>query len=266
MALPSVEQVNDARVGKFLGRIADTLARESAGAGELGFFRELIERYEREHDVPAVEIAAALAKLLQGDAPLLLAPERKRERAEPPRPDRMPSAVRDDASPPRRKDIAPRAAPEPGMETYRIEVGRIHGVKPANIVGAIANEAELDSRYIGRIDIHDDHSILDLPEGMPRPLLMHLKKVRVSGQMLRLHRLDETDVDGGTGAAHRHAAKSHKPAAHTSKPHETKPHASKQHASKAHLPKSHAPKPRAPKPSRDGKTSHKGPRKGPRKG
>lgn len=77
------------------------------------------------------------------------------------------------------------------METFRIEVGRRHGVKPGNIVGAIANEADLESRYIGRIDIHDDHSLLDLPEGMPRELLMHLKKVRVAGQPLRLSRLEE---------------------------------------------------------------------------
>ena len=58
------------------------------------------------------------------------------------------------------------------METYRIEVGHHHGVKPGNIVGAIANEADLESKYIGRIDIRDDHSLLDLPEGMP-PELLH---------------------------------------------------------------------------------------------
>lgn len=61
------------------------------------------------------------------------------------------------------------------MESYRIEVGRMHGVKPANIVGAIANEAGLESRYIGRIDIRDDHSVLDLPAEMPHEILQHLK-------------------------------------------------------------------------------------------
>ena len=82
------------------------------------------------------------------------------------------------------------------METYRIEVGHMHGVKPANIVGAIANEAGLESRYIGRIDIQHDHTTLDLPEGMPREVLMHLKKVWVSGQQLRIHKPGE-----GAGAA-----------------------------------------------------------------
>jgi len=223
MPLPSVETVNDARIAKFLGRIGEALARDESGGGELGLYRELVERYEREHNVPAVEIAAALAKLVQGDTPLLLAPERKREpqafgqqreyaeRAERvagyreerredrrERPERAPHAAREDAAPRPKKDIGPRQPPEAGMETYRIEVGHMHGVKPGNIVGAIANEADLESKYIGRIDIHDDHSILDLPEGMPKPLLMHLKKVRVAGQMLRIQKLDEHD--GGASA------------------------------------------------------------------
>ncbi|MFZ5638299.1 MAG: DEAD/DEAH box helicase [Pseudomonadota bacterium] len=216
MQLPSVESVNDARVGKFLGRISEVLAQDESSGGELGLYRELVERYEREQNVPAIEVAAALAKLLQGDTPLLLAPERKREpqefkqhreyaeraqRSERPAREAAPydDAPREggDARAPRpKKDIGPRQPPEAGMETYRIEVGHAHGVKPGNIVGAIANEAGLDSKYIGRIDIHDDHSILDLPEGMPRPLLMHLKKVRVAGQALRLQKLDEYDGGG----------------------------------------------------------------------
>ena len=85
------------------------------------------------------------------------------------------------------------------METYRIEVGHMHGVKPGNIVGAIANEADLESKYIGRIDIHDDHSILDLPEGMPSELLTYLKKVRVAGQALRLHKVGDA-AEGGRPA------------------------------------------------------------------
>ena len=72
----------------------------------------------------------------------------------------------------------------PGMQTYRIEVGHVHGVKPANIVGAIANEAGLDPKYIGRIDIHHDYSTLDLPEGMPKEVFKQLKTVSVSGQQL----------------------------------------------------------------------------------
>ncbi len=80
------------------------------------------------------------------------------------------------------------------METFRIEVGHIHGVQPGNIVGAIANEADLESRYIGRIDIRDDYSLVDLPEGMPRELLEHLKKVRVAGRPLRMQRATDADT------------------------------------------------------------------------
>jgi ATP-dependent RNA helicase DeaD len=220
MQLPTVESVNDARVTRFLSRISETLALDESSGGDLGLYRELVERFEREQNVPAIEVAAALAKLLQGDTPLLLAPERKREpqefrqqreyaeraergaeRRERPvrehREPREPRAEREGAAPRPKKDVGPRQPPEAGMETFRIEVGHMHGVKPGNIVGAIANEAELDSKYIGRIDIHDDHSILDLPEGMPKPLLMHLKKVRVAGQALRLQKLDEYDGSGG---------------------------------------------------------------------
>src|SRR5690606_25054808 len=94
----------------------------------------------------------------------------------------------DDAPAPRapRERDAPRGAPEVGMETFRIEVGHVHGVKPGNIVGAIANEAELESRYIGRIDIRDAYSLIDLPEGMPREIMDHLKRVRVAGQQLKI--------------------------------------------------------------------------------
>ncbi len=227
MQLPSVDAVNDHRVAKFMERISQTLAD-----GDTDFYRDLVQRYENEHNVPAVEIAAALARLLQGDAPFLLEPP-VRERREPPagrgerpardggfprqredrgeRParfeprfERAPQA--DDGEraaraegafePRQRREMPPRGAPEFGMETYRIEVGHMHGVKPANIVGAIANEAGLESRYIGRIDIHDDHSVLDLPAEMPADTLQHLQKVWVSGQQLRMRRVEPGEAQG----------------------------------------------------------------------
>ena len=102
----------------------------------------------------------------------------------------------DDDTPPRREPAPrpPRAGDEFPMETFRIEVGHVHGVKPGNIVGAIANEADLESRYIGRIDIRDDYSLVDLPEGMPRELLEHLKRVYVAGQSLKMRRADAADT------------------------------------------------------------------------
>ena len=72
------------------------------------------------------------------------------------------------------------------MQRYRIEVGHDHDVRPGNIVGAIANEADISSKNIGRIDIGDDHSFVDLPENMPNEMLNKLKKVWVSGQQLNI--------------------------------------------------------------------------------
>ena len=201
MQLPSVEAVNDTRVSKFTARISETL-----GQGGLDFYRQLLERFETEQNVPAIDVAAALAKMLQGDTPFLLQPpvrapreERApRERFE--RPERADRGPRFERGPGRgegeggfergpRREVPPRGAPEQGMETYRIAVGHQHGVKPANIVGAIANEAGLESRFIGRIDIHDDFSLLDLPVDMPTDVLSHLKKVWVSGQQLQMRPL-----------------------------------------------------------------------------
>jgi ATP-dependent RNA helicase DeaD len=89
------------------------------------------------------------------------------------------------------------------METFRIEVGHAHGVQPGNIVGAIANEADLESKYIGRIDIRDDFSLVDLPEGMPHELMEHLKKVRIAGLPLRIQRAGPADTEGGSGRGQR---------------------------------------------------------------
>ena len=191
MQLPSVDAVNERRVAKFLDKIEGALASD-----DLSIFRDLVERYEREKNVPAVEIAAALAQLVQGKTPLLLAkptmPERSfevrepRERSE--RPDRAERPVRERA--PRDPN-----APEVGMKTYRIEVGYQHGVQPGNIVGAIANEADLEARFIGRIDIRDDFTLVDLPDGMPADLLQHMQTVRVASRPLRMRPAEDADID-----------------------------------------------------------------------
>jgi ATP-dependent RNA helicase DeaD len=80
------------------------------------------------------------------------------------------------------------------MERYRLEVGYVHGVKPGNIVGAIANEAELESQYIGHIEIFDDFTLIDLPEGMPKETFRDLKKVWVCQRQLQISRFTGTDA------------------------------------------------------------------------
>ena len=78
------------------------------------------------------------------------------------------------------------------MERFRIEVGKIHGVKPGNIVGAIANEAGINADYIGKIYINDDFSTMDLPEGIPYDMVREMKKIWVAGQQLKISRLNES--------------------------------------------------------------------------
>jgi ATP-dependent RNA helicase DeaD len=203
LTLPTVKTINDVRIAKFKDQITETLA-----AGGIDVFRTLIEEYERELNVPAVEIAAALAKLARGDVPLLLEkpnrdaksapsweerPARAPRADAPMRPDRGEAPVRQERGdvPAFKRERVARPAEE-GMGTFRIEVGHAHGVKPGNIVGAIANEAGIESKYIGRIEIYDDYSTLDLPADMPPDLIDHLKTVWVAGQQLNITRDGET--------------------------------------------------------------------------
>ena len=195
MGLPSTEVINNKRISRFKQNIADTLAAE-----ELSFFTQLIEQYQQEHNVSALEIAAALAKLVQGDTPLLMQnlPKKSYESRED-RPQRDDRTNRDDR--PRREDRPERerkpkrtfgsgAAVE--METFRIEVGHNHGVKPGNIVGAIANETGIDGDHIARIRIEDDYSTVELPAGMPKELIEELKRIRVAGQQLNISKMDDS--------------------------------------------------------------------------
>ena len=191
MELPSTELINDKRIAQFKQAIADTLATE-----DLGLFKHLVEQYQNEHNVPAIEIASALAKLVQGDSPLLLQhkPVPRADKAwesrgndQPRTRDRGKGSERSERPQRPRKD----APPEKGMQRFRIEVGHIHKVMPGNIVGAIANEANIDAQNIGRINIFDDHSTIDLHADMPEDIYAGLKKVWVAGQTLNISREGE---------------------------------------------------------------------------
>ena len=213
MEMPSTELINNKRIEQFKQGITDTLASE-----DLGMFNNLIEQYQQEHDVPALNIASALAKLLQGNEPLLLQPKPARDKKEfrerdsrqgregrEARPGRNES--RDGARPPRRerdenrpdKRSEPRhknTPPEKDKERFRLEVGHRHEVMPGNIVGAISNEAGLDSKHIGLINIYEDYSTIDLPRDMPNEIFNDLKTVRVVGQPLKISRESSADSSG----------------------------------------------------------------------
>ncbi len=215
LELPTVQVVNDVRIARFKEQITETLA-----LGGLETFATLIEEYEREQNVPALEIAAALAKMARGEVPLLLDKNKREPQGEPSWSDARPARAAKFDRPERgdhaerpafpKKERVVRAA-NPGMQTFRIEVGHAHGVKPGKIVGAIANEAGLDSKNIGRIEIYDDYSVLDLPEDLPGALLDQLKTVWVAGQQLKIRR----DGDQPSASEKPAARKTSPPAAST---------------------------------------------------
>jgi ATP-dependent RNA helicase DeaD len=187
MQLPSTEFINNTRINKFKQRITDTLAAE-----ELSFYSQLINQYQVEHDVPALDIAAALAKLMQGDTPLLLKEPSKKPRKDSDR-ERSDDSRRGgerDRGPKREKGRASSVE----MEMFRIEVGHSDGVKPGNIVGAIANETGIDGDHIARIKIEENYSTVELPAGMPKDLFQALKKVRVVGKPLNISKFDASLV------------------------------------------------------------------------
>jgi ATP-dependent RNA helicase DeaD len=195
MQLPSREAIADKRVMQFKQQITDTLESQ-----ELGFYEELIEGYASEHNIGMSEVASALVYLLQKERPLVAEKGGKEER--PPREFERDRSYARDKRFGKEKSFEkgrPRHAerfdephvPEAGMATYRIEVGRQDGVQPKNIVGAIANEAGIDSRYIGHIRIHDDYSTVDLPDGMPKEVMQALKKVWVCKRPLNISALGD---------------------------------------------------------------------------
>jgi ATP-dependent RNA helicase DeaD len=191
MQPPSQAAIAGHRLNRFKQKILDTLA-----AQELSFFQEVVGQIEQEQDISAGDIAAALAYLMQRDRPLQLPTEadlkpvhpkpaeEARDRAEEAR-----DRAEPEARPSQRRE-RPREPVDFEVMRYRLDVGHQHGATPQNIVGAIANEAGIESRYIGRIEIHDDYSTVDLPAGMPEEIFQHLKKVRVRQCPLNISRLD----------------------------------------------------------------------------
>ncbi len=232
MELPSNKVINQKRIAAFKQKITDALESE-----ELGFFTELLDQYREEAIVPPMQMAAALAILAQGGTPLLVKDEvarktKKFERSAPTSTEFKRSDSRKKPEPrvgadPRKKPVSrlsadsftesrpakPASRPDEGMERYRIEVGSQDSVKPGNIVGAIANEADLDSAHIGRIDIFEDHSTVDLPEGMPEEIFLTLKNAWVCSKQLRISKFDGPRVLPKKTHEHTHTkTKSFKPA------------------------------------------------------
>ncbi|EMY33653.1 DNA/RNA helicase [Arthrobacter crystallopoietes BAB-32] len=193
MHLPTVDTVNANRLEKFAGRITETLESE-----DLAVFRELVEKYEANHDVTAVEIAAALAHMAQGGRPLLM--------EELP----VPPAKQARLAGGKKDGFGSRGPSRPlteGNATYRIAVGRRQRVMPGSIVGALANEGGLTSAQIGGIDIRSDHSLVELPADLSKDQLRALSRTRIGGELIHLEldsgrkpRRDREDFGGSRGS------------------------------------------------------------------
>ncbi len=183
MHLPSADKVNELRQGKFAERITETLSSE-----DVAQFRDLISNYEDEHDVPAAEIAAALAFMAQGGEPLFVKELPK-----------VPEHQKKDRSKDGFGSRGPTRALTEGNATYRIAVGRRHRVMPGSIVGAIANEGGLTAGQIGGIDIRSDHTLVELPAELSKDQWRALSKTRIGGELIHLE-LDKGRRPSGGGA------------------------------------------------------------------
>jgi ATP-dependent RNA helicase DeaD len=159
MNLPTVEDVNAFRVQKFTESIGQAL-----GDPQLGIFRELVQSYEQEHDVPAEDIAAAIAVLAQDGEPLFL----------------------EDLPEPKAQERRERREPAGGLVRWRIAVGKRHHVEPRQIVGALANEGGLRRSDFGRIDIKPGFSLVELPPDLSAETLAKLADTRISGVLIDL--------------------------------------------------------------------------------
>ncbi|WJG08942.1 DEAD/DEAH box helicase [Aliiglaciecola sp. LCG003] len=194
MPIPSISEINETRLTRFKASVIEAMEDDS-----IETLIPIVESIQQQTEASPEKIMAALAKIAQGDEPLILREgDRPDLNAKPSHSDRerdrAPRGAGRERGPRDRDDrrgapAKPRnrsSKPDEGMQRYRIDVGHTHGAKPGNIVGAIANEANISSKNIGAIEIFDTFSTVDLPQGMPADTFGVLQKTRVAGQRLGL--------------------------------------------------------------------------------
>ena len=188
--LPNHEVLQACRRKKFKDKITTQLEHH-----DLELYRELLEDMFTA-DQSQEDIAAAMMMLLQGKQKLILPPDpvvdKKSRRDRNERGDRRENP----RSAERRGERKGYGNPQP-MDLYRIEVGRGDGVEVRHIVGAIANEGHINSRYIGHIKLYDDYSTIELPQGMPKELLQQFAKTRVLNKQMRMSFIGEAKGERG---------------------------------------------------------------------
>jgi len=193
LKLPSPQDISKARINRFKDMVTETAASQ-----KLEFYEKVITELEEKGNLSLKEIASTLAFLVQRDRPLLVTPNKIPEstlsddRGNTNRRNKRDRRGKDSDSP-RSQSRRKKGRTLEGMVTYRLDVGKTHGAEPRHIVGAIANEAGVESQYIQNIDISSNHTTVDLPEGMPKEIEKHLKGVRVMGQQLQLRKITGGD-------------------------------------------------------------------------
>ncbi|EFM90276.1 RNA helicase [Actinobacillus pleuropneumoniae] len=180
VAIPNHEILMAKRREKFKARVSKQLEHH-----DLEKYRELLEDLftaDQDHE----ELAAAMMMMLQEKQKLILPPDpeiraARGERGRRDRDDRR--GGRDE----RRGGREHRENNGVAMDLYRIELGREDGVEVRHIVGAIANEGDISSRYIGHIKLHDTYSTIELPQGMPNHIVQHFaQKARVLNKQMQM--------------------------------------------------------------------------------
>lgn len=198
MRLPSVEDVNVTRLTRFDDAITAALGQ----ADRVSAFRDIIGHYVEHHDVPELDVAAALAIVAQGETPLLLSAddERAQRASRDDRPEWVDRGERPDRGVDRGTSFdrgadrgaagdrpERRSRPATGtMAPYRIEVGRRQKVEPRQIVGALANEGGLSREDFGAIKIMPDFSVVELPADLPSAVMAKLQATRISGKLIEI--------------------------------------------------------------------------------
>ncbi len=188
LKLPTAEEIIDQRRQRFKASILDALTTRPAP-----IFAQLVKELCDETGESPIAVAAAMAELLQKDRPIdspTTATKKRRDAS----PENRPAArdrTRDEEAPREAKARRPEKHDNVPMQTYRLEVGHAHEVTPGNIVGAIANEIDIDSQYIGAINIFDEFSTVELPTGMPAEIFQHLRRVRVRSRQLKLSLVED---------------------------------------------------------------------------
>lgn len=202
--LPNAELLGQRRLAKFAAKVQQQLE-----SSDLDQYRALLSKMQPEEELDIETLAAALLKMAQGERPLIVpadaAPRPRREFKERDdrrgdRPDRGPRENRDGDRPRReRREVG-------DMEVYRIEVGRDDGVEVRHIVGAIANEGDISSRYIGNIKLFGTHSTIELPKGMPGDILQHFTRTRILNKPMNMQLIGDAQPCGNDRGGERRGA------------------------------------------------------------